>query len=233
MWAAAPLPRCGCRPPSPGRVSPTNCATRESFPRRRKITRVVARPVPNRAIRGRFRADGWAGTAAASSLANTPTRSRASYSDVILRLVDQEAQGLNPSLTTLRHHRPQQYLMGRVAMVVLRFREAAEETGTGKSTMWRAIKSGRMSAELTEDGGTPNASLRQLTAPETIATNDLAAKLAAADAAISNIQELLGGVKTSYEELRQALDDLERDRDEWRGRAERLTERPWWRRLAG
>jgi hypothetical protein len=29
------------------------------------------------------------------------------------------------------------------------------------------------------------------------------------------------------------LDDLKRDRDEWRGRAERLTERPWWRRLAG
>ena len=73
----------------------------------------------------------------------------------------------------------------------------------------------------------------ELAAPETIATNDLAAKLAAADAAISNIQELLGGVRTSYEELRQALDDLERDRDEWRGRAERLTERPWWRRLAG
>ena len=36
-------------------------------------------------------------------------------------------------------------------MVVLRFREAAEETG---ATMWRAIKSGRMSAELTEEGGT-------------------------------------------------------------------------------
>ena len=55
--------------------------------------------------------------------------------------------------------------MGRVTMVVLRFREAAEVTGTSKSTMWRAIKSCRMSAELTEDGGTPNASLRQLTAP--------------------------------------------------------------------
>src|SRR5208282_3278244 len=72
---------------------------------------------------------------------------------------------------------------GRVAMVVVRFRQAAEETGT---TLWRAIKSGRMSAELTEDGGAPNASLRQLPAPETIATNDLMAKLAAADAAISN-----------------------------------------------
>jgi chromosome segregation ATPase len=90
-----------------------------------------------------------------------------------------------------------------------------------------------MSAELIEDGGTPNASLRQLPAPETIATSDLAAKLAAADAAISNIQELLGVVRTSHHELRRTLDDLTRDRDEWRERAERLTERPWWRRLAG
>ena len=116
-------------------------------------------------------------------------------------------------------------------MAVLRLHKAAEDTGTGESTI--AIESGCMSAELTEDGGTPNASLRQLPAPETIATSDLAAKLAAADAAISNIQELLGRIRTCHEELRQTLDDLKRDRDEWRGRAERLTDRPWWRRLTG
>ena len=114
-------------------------------------------------------------------------------------------------------------------MAVLRLREAAEETGTGKSTMWRAIESGYMSAELTENGGAPNTALRQLPAPGTIATSDLAAKLAAADAAISNIQELLGVIRTSHDELRRTLDDLKRDRDEWRGRVER----PWWRRLAG
>jgi hypothetical protein len=62
---------------------------------------------------------------------------------------------------------------------------------------------------------------------------DLAARLAAADAAISTIQELLVVVRTSQNELRRILDDLKRDRDEWRGRAERLAERPWWRRLAG
>jgi hypothetical protein len=112
-------------------------------------------------------------------------------------------------------------------MAVLRLHKAAEETGTGESTI--AIESGCMSAELIENGGTPNASLRQLPAPETIATSDLAAKLAAADAAISNIQELLGVIRTSHDELRRTLDDLKRDRDEWRGRVER----PWWRRLAG
>ena len=99
--------------------------------------------------------------------------------------------------------------------------------------MWRAIKSGPMSADLTEDDGAPNASLRQLPAPRTITTNDLAAKLAAADAAISTIQEFLVEVRTNQNELRRTLDDLKRDRDEWRRRAERPAERPWWRRLAG
>jgi hypothetical protein len=112
-------------------------------------------------------------------------------------------------------------------MAVLRFREATKEAGTGKPTVRRTINSDRISAELTEDGA--NTPLRQLPAP----TDDLAAKLAAADAAISGIQELLGKVRTSHDELRQTLDDLKRDRDEWRGRAERQTERPWWRRLAG
>jgi hypothetical protein len=122
-------------------------------------------------------------------------------------------------------------------MAVLRFRKTAEETGTGESTI--AIESGSMSAELTEDGGAPNVSLRQLPAPETIATSDLAAKLglaaklAAADVAISNVQQLLGEVRISHAELCRTVDDLKRDRDEWRGQAERLTQKPWWRRLAG
>ncbi len=119
-------------------------------------------------------------------------------------------------------------------MAVLRLRKAAEEPGTGESII--TIESGCMSAELTEDGGTPNALLSQLPAPEPIAISDVAAKLAAADAAISNLQDLLGQVRISHDELRLTLDDLKRDRNEWRGRAERaerLIERPWWRRLAG
>ena len=139
---------------------------------------------------------------------------------------------VNPWLTLLPDHRPNDVLMGQVAMSVLRLCKAAEETGAAEPTMWRAIESGGMSTELTEDGG-PNVSLRQLPAPGKIAASDLAARLADADAAISTIQELLGEVRTSHDELRRTLDDLKRDRDEWRGRAERLTERPWWRRLAG
>ena len=52
---------------------------------------------------------------------------------------------VNLSLTLLPHRRPNDVLMGRVAMTVLRLRKAAEETGAGESTMWRAIESGGMS----------------------------------------------------------------------------------------
>ena len=117
-------------------------------------------------------------------------------------------------------------------MTVLSLRRA-DESETSESTI--TIKSGCMPAELTEDVGGPNALLPQLPAPpEPIAISDLAEKLASA--AISNIEELLGQVRISHDELRRTLDDLKRDRDEWRGRAERaerLIERPWWRRLAG
>ncbi|MBV9290430.1 MAG: hypothetical protein JO288_21875, partial [Hyphomicrobiales bacterium] len=96
-------------------------------------------------------------------------------------------------------------------MAVLRFRETAEETEAGKSGLWGAINSGRMSRELIEDHGAPDASLPQLQAPGTIATSDLAMKLAAADAAVSDILELLDKVRESHDELRQSLDDLNRD----------------------
>jgi excisionase family DNA binding protein len=38
-------------------------------------------------------------------------------------------------------------------MAALSLRDAAEQAGVGKSTIWRAIKSGRMSATRTEEGG--------------------------------------------------------------------------------
>ena len=110
-------------------------------------------------------------------------------------------------------------------MAILRLHQAAEETKTGESTI--VIESGCVSAESTEDGGNPG-TLCQLP-PETIAMSDLAAKLAAADATVLNTQQLLGEVRISHDELRRTLDDLKRDRDEWRGRVER----PWWRRLTG
>jgi hypothetical protein len=63
--------------------------------------------------------------------------------------------------------------------------------------------------------------------PSPVADDDL--ELTALDARIKGLQELLAEVRASRDELR-------RDRDEWRGQAERLlmnVRRPWWRRLAG
>ena len=38
-------------------------------------------------------------------------------------------------------------------MASLSLREAAEQAGTSKSTIWRAIKGGRLSADRTDGGG--------------------------------------------------------------------------------
>ena len=135
--------------------------------------------------------------------------------------------GLNPSLTTLPHSHPSNVYgaKGNGYFEVSR--------GGGKGRVKRAHKGARHQlrpqvCELTEDGD-PNSSSPNLPTP----TEDLAAKLAAADATISGIEELLGKLRASQNEVRQSLNDLKREHDEWRDRAERHTERPWWRRLAG
>jgi hypothetical protein len=85
-------------------------------------------------------------------------------------------------------------------MTVLRLRKAAEEPGAGESTMWRAIESGGMSTELTEDGGAPNVSLRQLPAPGKIAASDLAARLARTwrvDSIVARFTDFVGSIKVT------------------------------------
>lgn len=137
-------------------------------------------------------------------------------------------------------------------MASLSLREAAEQAGTSKSTVWRSIKSGRLSATRTDDGGfaidpaelfrvfpPQQASERSLgrdaTTSETPSVRgetggtDLAIRLATAQAEVAGLRALLAEVKTSRDEIRT-------DRDEWRGRAERLLtdqRRSLWRRLVG
>ena len=136
-----------------------------------------------------------------------------------------------------------QRVAGRGAMASLSLRDAAEQAGTSKSTIWRAIKAGRLSATRTDDGGfaIDPAELFRAFAPErpservagqdaTPLTPDaerpathgtgggideLAVKLAAAEAELAGLKALLAEVRSSRDELRE-------DRDAWRGRAERL-----------
>jgi len=141
-------------------------------------------------------------------------------------------------------------------MATFSLREAAEQAGTSKSTIFRAIKAGRLSAARTDDGGfaidpaelfrvyPPKAApvalerAREQSAGQDATPNepvhvapDVAAKLAAIEAEVKGLRELLAEVRSSRDELRN-------DRDDWRNRAERLLTdqreqpgRSWFRRL--
>lgn len=126
-------------------------------------------------------------------------------------------------------------------------RTAAQHTGTSKSTILRAIKSGRLSAARLDDGGyeidgaelervyptqrsTERAMDHSATGDDTPRTADATAALAAE---ISGLREILRRADATADELRQ-------ERDRWRSMAEsqqRLIadQRPrsWWQRVTG
>lgn len=134
-------------------------------------------------------------------------------------------------------------------MATLSLREAAQQARTSKSTILRAIQSGRLSATRTDTGGyaIDPAELFRVYPPKSggvaaeqsvhqsagqdapthasaAVADDAAQRLAALDAEVKGLRELLAEVKQS--------------RDDWRGQAERLAlagpaRSSWWRRLAG
>ena len=143
-------------------------------------------------------------------------------------------------------------------MASLSLREAAEQAGTSKSTIWRAIKAGRLSAVRDDDRNfaIDPAELFRVFQPQRpadratgqdatpaempaqrIGTDETAIRLAALDAEIRGLRELLAEVRMSRDELRSDREGLRAERDEWKGRADRLlTDQrpaPFWRRLFG
>ena len=145
-------------------------------------------------------------------------------------------------------------------MGTLTLGQAARLTRTSKTTLTRAIKSGRLSAERRDDGsyridpaelsrvfeisvetpvtGSATGSVVHRATPprdpnETPVTPETVARLAALDAEVAGLRELLRRAD------RQA-DDLRAERDQWRETAQgaqRLLadQRPrsWWRRTFG
>lgn len=135
-------------------------------------------------------------------------------------------------------------------MTTLTLGQAAKLAGVGKTTLTRAIKSGRLSADRRDDGSyrIDASELARVYAikPETPATGgetdqvahhatperdlDVTARLAAAEAEIRGLREMLARADA--------------DRDAWRSAAENasatvklLTDqssrRSWWKRLVG
>lgn len=138
-------------------------------------------------------------------------------------------------------------------------REAAQHAGVSKSTILRAIRSGRLSAARTDDAGyaIDPAELARVYPPQR-ATQHATERSAGQDATPATVRDDAlenAGLRAEVEGLRQLLAqmrdtvaDLKEDRDGWRGQAEaaqRLlaatstpspgseTRRSWWRQLAG
>lgn len=144
-----------------------------------------------------------------------------------------------------------------MAMVTLG--EAARLTGLGKTTLARAIKSGRLSATRTDTGSyqiDPAELSRVYPFPAPTAATDAtgaATGRAVRDAtpnatggtpdATAVLEAQIAGLREVGELLRRQLGDAREDRDRWRGQAERLAlaapmttpapARSWWRRRAG
>lgn len=134
---------------------------------------------------------------------------------------------------------------------MLSLREAATAAGVSKSTIQRAIKSGRLSATRTDDGGyaIDPAELHRVyparnggdaartDAVGQDATSPAPAATAMLEAELASLRELLRRAD-------READDLRADRDAWRAQAENASatvrqltdqrDRPsWWRRLVG
>ena len=134
-------------------------------------------------------------------------------------------------------------------MTSLSLREAAEQARTSKSTIWRAIKAGRMSAARTDDGGfaidpselfrafPPDRAEQQAKGQDAIASEMAAGGDETVRLRLATAEAEIAGLKALLEEVRANRDEIRKDRDDWRVRAERLLagpeRRPWWRRLVG
>jgi len=146
-------------------------------------------------------------------------------------------------------------------MTTLTLGQAAKLAGVGKTTLTRAIKSGRLSAERREDGSyridpaelsrayeirietpvtgsvTGDVVHRATAGRDTGETAEMAARQAALDAEIAGLREIVRRLDDQARDLRD-------ERDAWRVQAENaslavmlLTDqssrRSWWKRLVG
>jgi predicted DNA-binding protein (UPF0251 family) len=105
---------------------------------------------------------------------------------------------------------------------MLSLSEAATAAGIAKSTIWRAIKTGRISATRTHTGTyevDPAELFRVF--PATPKDGDLKqAAMAIAPVAMAALEAQIGALKEVSGLLKEQLEDIRKDRDAWRTQAE-------------
>jgi hypothetical protein len=120
-------------------------------------------------------------------------------------------------IASLQEHRSKQ---GGKTMLSLS--EAATAAGIAKSTIWRAIKTGRISATRTY-AGTYEVDPAELfrVFPATPKDGDLKqAAMAIAPVAMAALEAQIGALKEVSSLLKEQLEDIRKDRDAWRTQAE-------------
>jgi excisionase family DNA binding protein len=130
-------------------------------------------------------------------------------------------------------------------MTTLSLREAAEQTGASKSTIFRAIKAGKLSATRTVDGNfaIDPAELFRVYPPKTVgvASERATESLVGHGAPDADTAMKLALLDAEVKALREMVAELRNDRNAWQQQTERMTlalaapkeSRSWWRRLAG
>jgi len=133
-------------------------------------------------------------------------------------------------------------------MAKFSLRTAAQQAGVSKSTILRAIKSGRLSAEKTEAGGyaIDGSEIARVYPPKPTAvaaqrsTQRSTGQDAPPDAPATVAPEtLVALLEVEAKALRAMVEELKQSRDDWKAQAERVTialaapARPWWKRMAG
>jgi excisionase family DNA binding protein len=130
-------------------------------------------------------------------------------------------------------------------MTTLSLREAAEQTGVSKSTIFRAIRAGKLSAARTPDGNfeIDPAELFRVYPPKTadVAPERATEPLVGHGAPDAETAMKLALLDAEVKALREMVAELRNDRNAWQQQTERMTlalsgpkeSRSWWRRLAG
>lgn len=130
-------------------------------------------------------------------------------------------------------------------MTTLSLREAAEQTGVSKSTIFRAIRAGKLSAARTADGNfeIDPAELFRVYPPKTtdVAPERVTESSVGHGAPDADTTMKLALLDAEVKALREMVAELRNDRNAWQQQTERMTlalsgpkeTRSWWRRLAG